>query len=469
MDQQILMRNFLLFLMIAAACLGCDPLAGPVSGRISFSADTISFDTVFSGMGSATLELRVSNPENDPLLIERIWLGGGTASPFRLNIDGEAVTEASDVVIARDDSIFIFIEVTIDPTGGDLPVAVTDSVNFLSGNFSGRVILEAWGQDIRIVDEDILSDAIWTEGKPYLINGSLFIDTVATLTLDPGTRIYMHYGSSVTVAGSLRANGTPDKRIIFATDRLEEEYSDIPGRWKGLKFLGCSRGNVLSHAGIRNAEIAVEVDGRPGSVPDITLNSTMLMHNSVASLVARNAEIFAVNSLFAHSGFSTVSLAEGGSYEFVHCTINNRWEYSHRSEPALHVTPGDGIMPAVSVVNSVISGNLTDELQIVASAAVAAQRFRADSSFIKVDTLTASWFSSLLFRDVLTTPDPRFIDESAWDFRPDTLSPLLDCAGRSAASLYQYDIRNMPRPYYTGPDMGAYERQAGEKRKEKEE
>jgi hypothetical protein len=35
--------------------------------------------------------------------------------------------------------------------------------------------------------------------------------------------------------------------------------------------------------------------------------------------------------------------------------------------------------------------------------------------------------------------------------------------------LYQYDIRNMPRPYYTGPDMGAYERQAGEKRKEKEE
>ncbi|NLE33556.1 MAG: hypothetical protein GX622_00465 [Bacteroidales bacterium] len=463
------MRDFLLFFLIAAACLGCDPLAGPVSGRVGFSADTISFDTVFSGMGSATLELRVRNLENDPLLIEHIWLGGGASSPFRLNIDGEAVAEVSDVAIARNDSIIIFIEVTVDPAGGNLPVAVTDSVNFLSGNYSGRVILEAWGQDIRIVDEDILSDANWTEGKPYLINGSLFIDTVATLTLDPGTRVYMHYGSSLIVAGSLRANGSPDKRITFATDRLEEEYLDIPGRWRGIKFLGCSRGNILNHAEIRNAEIAVEIDGMPGYIPDIAMNSAMLMHNSVASLTARNADILAVNSIFAHSGFSTVSLTEGGSYEFVHCTMNNRWEYSHRSEPTLFISPGNGVMPVVSVVNSVISGNLTGELQISASATVAAQWFRADSSLIKVDTMAASWFSSVLFRDVLTTPDPRFIDESAWDFRPDTLSPLLDCAGRSEASLYPYDIRNKPRPSFTGPDMGAYERQAGEKRKEKEE
>lgn len=455
--------------MIAAACLGCDPLAGPVNGRVGFSADTISFDTVFSGLGSATLELRVRNLENDPLLIERIWLGGGTTSPFRLSIDGKAVAETSDVVIARDDSIFIFIEVTVDPTGGDLPVAVTDSVNFLSGNNGGRVILEAWGQDIRIVDEDILSDATWTEGRPYLINGSLFIDTAATLTLDPGTRVYMHYGSSLTLAGSLRANGTPDKQIIFATDRLEEEYLDIPGRWRGLKILGCSRGNMLNYTEIRNAEIAVEVDGRAGSVPVITMNSAILMHNSVASLAARYADIFAVNSLFAHSGFSTVSLTEGGIYEFVYCTMNNRWEYSHRSEPVLFISPGNGVMPAVSVFNSVISGNLTNELRIDASAATAAQWFRADSSLIKVDTMAASWFSSVLFRDVLTTPDPRFIDESAWDFRPDTLSPLLDCAGISEASLYPYDIRNKPRPSYAGTDMGAYERQAGEKRKEKGE
>jgi hypothetical protein len=204
-------------------------------------------------------------------------------------------------------------------------------------------------------------------------------------------------------------------------------------------------------------------------MPDISMIGAMLMHNTVASLAASQAEVFAVNSLFAHSGFSTVSLREGGSYEFIHCTVSNRWEYSHRPEPALLIDPGNGTMPVVSVVNTVIAGSLTNELQIDASAAVAATGFRADSSVIKVDTVAVPWYSSSLFLDVLTSPDPRFIDEAGWDFRPDTLSPLLDHAGRTESAAWPYDIRNKPRPFSVGPDVGAFERQAGEQRKEKED
>ncbi len=463
------MRNIIFFVLVAAACLGCDPLAGPVSGRLGFSSDTISFDTVFSGFGSATLEFSVLNLEDEPLLIDRIWLGGAGTSPFKLNIDGEAVTEANDVILAKGDSIFIFVEVLIDPTGGDQPVSVLDSVNFLSGNVPRRVILEAWGQDITLVDGDVLSNTVWTEGKPYVINDALLIDTLVTLTINPGTRVYMHHGASVTVAGTIHSNGTPDRRIIFATDRLEKDYEDVPGRWKGLRFLSCSRGNVLNHTDIRNSEIAVLMEGEIASPPDLSMNGTVLIHNSVASLAARHAELFAVNSVFAHSGFSTVSLTEGGSYEFIHCTLSNRWEYSHRTEPALLISPGDGVMPSVSVVNTVISGNLSNEMLIDASAADAAFRFRADSSLIKVDTMAASWYSTTLFRNVITTPLPRFIDEAAWDFRPDSLSPLLDLAGRTEMAIWALDIRNKPRPTGAGPDIGAFERQPGEKRKEKEE
>jgi len=86
------MRIILFLLLAAAACIGCDPLANPVSGRLSSSQDTISFDTVFTGRGSATMELRAVNRGNEPLRIDRIWLGGGTTSPFRLNINGDPVT-----------------------------------------------------------------------------------------------------------------------------------------------------------------------------------------------------------------------------------------------------------------------------------------------------------------------------------------------------------------------------------------
>ena len=161
-----------------------------------------------------------------------------------------------------------------------------------------------------------------------------------------------------------------------------------------------------------------------------------------------------------------MSLRQGGRYEFIHCTVSNRWEYSFRPEPAMLIDPGNGSMPEVRLVNSVVSGSLGEELLIDASAAVAAAGFRADSSLVKVDTLTASWYSTALFRDVMTRPDPRFISESEWDFRPDTLSPLLDRAGRTETVAWPFDIRDKPRPYDTGPDIGAFERQRGEKRKE---
>ncbi|HCM60075.1 MAG TPA: hypothetical protein DIS74_06845 [Bacteroidales bacterium] len=460
------MRSILFLFLIAAACLGCDPLANPVSGRLSFSPDTISFDTVFTGLGSATRELRAVNPGNEPLRIDRIWLGGGTLSPFRLNINGDPVTETGETVIAQGDSIFIFVEVTVDPVGGDLPLAVTDSVNFLSGSYAGRVILEAWGQDIRLVSGKITGNTVWTEGRPYVVDGSLFIDTLARLTLEPGTRVYMHHRATVTVAGALQVNGTADKRVIIATDRLEKDYTDVPGRWQGVRFLDCSHNNVLNHATIRNAEIAVSIEGSASAEPDLLMTGAILMHNTVASLAASRARVFAVNSLFAHSGYSTVSLRQGGRYEFIHCTVSNRWEYSFRPEPAMLIDPGNGSMPEVRLVNSVVSGSLGEELLIDASAAVAAAGFRADSSLVKVDTLTASWYSTALFRDVMTRPDPRFISESEWDFRPDTLSPLLDRAGRTETVAWPFDIRDKPRPYDTGADIGAFERQRGEKRKE---
>jgi hypothetical protein len=339
-------------------------------------------------------------------------------------------------------------------------------VNFVSGGFTGRVILEAWGQDIWLVDEDIYADAVWTEGKPYVITGSLLIDTLVTLTLDPGTRVFFHYGASLKVAGSLRSSGTPDKRVLLATDRLEDEYDDVPGRWKGIRFLDCSRNNSLINTDVRNAVMAVELAGKEGSLPDLLLNGTRLMHNTVASLVARNADVFAVNSVFSHSGFSTVSLTEGGSCDFVYCTMESRWEYAFRSQPVMFIGPGKGVVPDVTVINSVITGTLDNELHIDASATEAAIRFGADSSLIRVDTLSRSWYSGSLFRDVMTRQNPRFIDESVYDFRPDTLSPLLDRAGRTEAVTWPRDLRDKPRLNDDGPDIGAYERQPGEKRKE---
>ncbi len=458
------MRQLILSLLIAAALLGCDPLANPVSGPVAFSSDTVSFDTVFSAVGSVTMEFRAINRGSDPLLIDRIYLGGGTTSPFRLNINGVPAVNSDKITLAHGDSLFVFVDVTIDPANEVYPVAVLNSVVFESGSFASRVILEAWGQDIWLLEDAVTGTATWTEGKPYVIQGSLLVDTTATLVMSPGTRVFFHHDASMTVAGTLITMGDVEKPVVFASDRLEQEYKDVPGYWKGITFLDCSRNNVLESTVIRNAMISVRLSGNEANKPDILLGKVRLMHNSVASLVARNAHVLAVNSLFAHSGFSTVSLTEGGIYDFIHCTMANRWEYSFRSEPVMFIGKGEGVLPVVTVVNTAITGTLNNELFIDAVPSELTGKFLADSSLIKVDTISSDWYVRSLFKGVQTTPLPRFIDESAYDFRPDTLSPLLDIAGRTEAISWSRDIRNMPRPTGAGPDIGAFERQPGEKK-----
>ena len=458
------MRQLILFSIITAVCLGCDPLVNPVSGPVNFSSDTVFFDTVFTTVGSVTREFRAINRNSDPLLIDRIYLGGGTGSPFRLNINGTPAVSSEEIILAHGDSLFVFIDVTIDPVNEANPVAVLDSVVFESGSYKKRVILEAWGQDIWLIEGNETGSATWTEGKPYVITGTFLVDTTATLTLDAGTRVYFHHDAGMTVAGRLVSDGTAEKPVLFATDRLEPAYDDVPSRWKGISFLDCSINSILNHTEVRNAVIAVSLEGNPSVVPDLTLNGAMLMHNSVASLVAKSAEVSCVNSVFAHSGFSTVSLTEGGTYDFIHCTMDNRWEYSFRAEPVMFIGKGKGVLPEVTVINTVITGSLDDELAIDALPSEAAGRFYADSSLIKVDTTGSEWYVSTLFRNVQTSLLPRFIDETAYDYRPDTLSPLVDHAGRLESLLYPYDIRNKPRPTGPGPDIGAYERQPGEKK-----
>ena len=352
------MRQLIIVILTFLLCLACDPFRNAGYGPVSFSSDTVFFDTVFSSVGSVTREFRAINRSKEPLMIDRIYLGGGSASPFRLNIDGEPVTGKEAVELASGDSIFVFVDIIVDPSGANAPIAVEDSVVFESGGNINRVILEAWGQDIWLLKNAVTGNASWTEGKPYVVYGSLTVDTGATLTLGAGTRVFFHHNATMTVAGSLVSEGSFEKPVLFSTDRIAKEYSDVPGQWKGIDFQDVSTGNLLLNTEIRNAVIAVNITSTDDGFPDMKISESKLMHNSVSSLVAHGADIECQNSLFAHTGFSTVSLSEGGSCDLVFCTLANRWEYGYRKDPVLFIGKGGSKLPEVRIINSVVTGTL---------------------------------------------------------------------------------------------------------------
>ncbi|MDI9544351.1 MAG: hypothetical protein QM282_00565, partial [Bacteroidota bacterium] len=57
-------------------------------GMLRLSTDTLSFDTIFSNVGSTTARIKVYNPYKQKLLISEIGLKTRGNSGFRLSVDG---------------------------------------------------------------------------------------------------------------------------------------------------------------------------------------------------------------------------------------------------------------------------------------------------------------------------------------------------------------------------------------------
>src|SRR5690349_10124226 len=96
--------------------------------QVTITADTIKFDTVFTTAGSGTQSFKIINENNQKLLVSRVKLSGGNNSTFRINVDGFTGPEVHDLEIAPNDSIYVFVSVTVNPNTNNLPFVITDSI-----------------------------------------------------------------------------------------------------------------------------------------------------------------------------------------------------------------------------------------------------------------------------------------------------------------------------------------------------
>jgi hypothetical protein len=78
----------LLFLLAMSSLTSCKKPVFFSNGNLSFSRDTVLFDTVFTTIGSTTKNFKFYNNDNKAVIVEEIELMGGSASPFRINVDG---------------------------------------------------------------------------------------------------------------------------------------------------------------------------------------------------------------------------------------------------------------------------------------------------------------------------------------------------------------------------------------------
>ena len=327
---------------------------------LTTSVDSIKYDTVFTSIGSITQSFKINNLNNQKLLLSQVKLMSGTGSAFSININGTASTQLSNIEVAANDSLYIFVSVKINPNTANLPFIVKDSILIGYNGNNKYIQLEAYGQNANFLrNRTITGNITWPNNLPYVILGGLTINAGATLTIEAGCNIYAHTNAPILVNGSLFTNGTQRLPIIFNGDRLDAEYKDLPAAWPGIYFTGRSSNNVLTHTLIKNALQAVVAE-QPvvNNMPKLTLHQCIIDNSGDVGLLAVNSSINADNSLITNCG-NNINLTDGGMYNFVNCTVAAyTTNYTAHNKPVLMVN--NSILSGGNIVSNTLSANFTN-------------------------------------------------------------------------------------------------------------
>ena len=131
-----------LLLLGTTSCID-DDFSTSKSDLLTFSTDTVAFDTVITMQGSATKQFLVYNRGKKQLNISKIRMAGEGNGHFFLNVDGQTGTEFHDVEVRGGDSIFVFVESYLDETTQDEPIEMKDRILFETNGVTQHVTVTA--------------------------------------------------------------------------------------------------------------------------------------------------------------------------------------------------------------------------------------------------------------------------------------------------------------------------------------
>ena len=341
------MKNIILLLsaiglLYLGACNKNDKFITDPEAKLSFSLDTLHFDTVFTEVGSATRSFRVYNKHNQPIRISKIYMEKGNTTFFRMNADGIPGNPIEDIDIWPNDSIHVFVETTIDPNQplSVSPFVVEDKIIFETNGNTQSVVVDAWGQNANYLPSRFHKGVptvytcdgewIWDSELPYVIYGEVFIDS-CLLRIMEGTQIYVHGGVArndlfgifndgilyFLEHGKLSIEGTLENPVVFQGDRLEEVFADEPAQWYGIILGKKSKGHTIDHAIIKNSAFGLYAD----SLSSVRVNNSQFHNTGGGGVIGFDSEINADNCLLYNNGADALQFILGGNYTFRHCTI----------------------------------------------------------------------------------------------------------------------------------------------------
>jgi hypothetical protein len=489
----------------------------PSTGNLEFARDTVYLDTVFTNIGSSTYNLKVYNRSDDDIVIPTIQLENGVNSFYRMNVDGTTGLEGAqegkffeDVELLAKDSLFIFIETTIDIetlSNTDTQFLYTDRILFDSGSSQQDVDLVTLVKDAVFIfpsrddttgiietlifdadgdgtpDETTLQgrfleneELSFTNEKPYVIYGYAGVNAGQTLTMEAGTRVNFHRDSGilVTQGGTLNINGelstdqdALENEVILEGDRLETLFEDVPGQWGTIWLFNDSMDNTINYATIKNATIGVLSEGNQDETnAKLTITNSQIYNSSAFGILGNATSINAENVVINNSGQSSFAGTFGGVYNFTHCTIANYWNSSFRQFPSLLLNDfaidGDNTLFTnaleANFTNCIIYGNDNPEFLLEDQGPDFSYKFT--NCLLRFDNDDLQGTTNYMFNDATFYENNIFNADPEFEDPFENLMRISNNSGANGIALplipVGFDLLNAARNA-TEPDSGAYE------------
>jgi hypothetical protein len=444
---------------------------------LSFSQDTVSFDTVFTTIPTVTKWITVRNNSKKPIKISRVFVEGREQSAFRLNVDGDTSLIVTDVIVGARDSFYVFITADIRYLQNmSEPFEACDNIVFdINGNRQ-HLVLQAWGQNAYYHFPDAEYKFLSAEGdtqlihyfnwdfqkfptvpndKPHVFLGYAAVNN-GSLTIPAGARLYFAGGAGLWVrsGASLNVQGTFPSPVIFTSLRQDYDYKTMPGQWGGILIDAESTGNQINYAEIGNAQFGVMIDSSSTlglSDYAVEIYNTRIENMTRYGIFSRKNSIKGVNVLVANCA-NGVSLINGGGGLFVHCTFTNYYS-SFSGTYSVTLNDYNGELPepfsSVEFINCIIFGKTDDQINFDL-------KEKESLPYLFDHCITGTTVTNNRFISC-SKSDPLFVErnEANYEISSDR-SPAYKAGNTTffdpAASR---DIKNIQRG--TPPTIGAYE------------
>ena len=446
-------------LLTAVSCNRDDISFDSPSQLLRFSADTVFLDTVYNQVRSETYAVKIYNDEDNDVMIPRIALQSGSSSLYRINVDGKAGTDFSNIPLRKKDSLYIFVEIA--PVANAPEAIAEDQIQIQTPAGNQHVTLFSVVQDAEFyiqseTNPNILgTDTNWTNEKAKIIFGDLTVAEGKTLDIQKGTKVYFHKNSGLRISKNAKLNvlGDLDQEVIFRGDRNDSRYDTIPKNWNGIKF------ETGSHLNMNYAKVFGGTRGLEMNETQATINNTIIHTFQEYGIFTVKSNINASNLVMNNCGEAALGIFKGGNYSIAHSTLANYWDFNS-ALPALGIyatneyqngTVLENGPLSLKVNNSIIYGSAENMVELKPTSG---QTFSTEFNYSLLKYGTKATYATT---NSITNKDPKFVNyfTQKMNLRVNEDSPAKGKGSPAVAATVPLDIVKISRT--ASPTMGAYQ------------